>query len=149
MAPLKTVSSQDACRRVQRPVVTAAAEPKREDFELRAAQAWTRAASMECFLLTSRRNHFLAVGVIGRNDVSNKSVAPCIPAPIVKIPDVLKSVSIILWLPLTSHRLRSTSGGSTSQPPAVCRGQVLPRVCRATMPLQPPAVCGAKVLPRV
>ena len=101
------------------------------------------------FLLTSRRNHFLAVGVIGRNDVSNKSVAPCIPAPIVKIPDVLKSVSIMLWLPLTSHRLRSTSGGSTSQPPAVCKAQVLPRVCRVTMPLQPPAVCGAKVLPRV
>ena len=47
MAPLKTVSSQDACRRVQRPAVTAAAEPKPEDIQLRAAQAWTRAASME------------------------------------------------------------------------------------------------------
>ena len=70
--------------------------------------------------------------MIGHNDVSNKSVAPCIPAPIVKIPDVLKSVSIILWLPLTSHRLRHTSGGSTSQPPAVCRVQVLPRVCRVS-----------------
>ena len=49
MAPLKIVSSQDALRRVQRPVVTAAAEPKPEDFELRAAQAWTRAASMGLF----------------------------------------------------------------------------------------------------
>ena len=57
MAPLKTVSSQDGRRRVQRPAVTAAAEPKPDDFQLRAdpkpddlqlraAQAWTRAASM-------------------------------------------------------------------------------------------------------
>ena len=108
------------------------------------------------------------MGVIGHNDVSNKSVAPCIPAPIVKIPDVLKSVSIILWLPLTSHRLRRTSGGRPMYGstracrvqvlprvcrvqvlPRVCRVQVLPRMCRVTMPLQPPAVCGAKVLPRV
>ena len=40
-------SSQDACRRVQRPAVTAAADPNPDEFQLRAAQAWTRAASME------------------------------------------------------------------------------------------------------
>ena len=44
----KTASSQEGSRRVQRPAVTeAVVEPNPVDLQMRAAQAWTRATTIE------------------------------------------------------------------------------------------------------
>jgi hypothetical protein len=86
MGSLKIVNSQDASLRVQRPATPVNAEPDPAVVQLRAAQVWIWATTMERLLTDLIVEIMFSVGLgeIMHNEFSSKIVVSCIPAPIIQ-----------------------------------------------------------------
>ena len=84
MGSLKTVSSQDASLRVQRPATAAKAEPDLTVIQLRAAQVFGDLSNHHGKVVDRSIVEIMfsvCLGEIKHDDFSSKIVASCIPAP--------------------------------------------------------------------